>query len=451
MKTRQAFSFKDGTGKMLLLNISDIHFRYPTCNTGMDPDQPYRTRLIQDARDLSKRLGAVDAILVGGDIAFRGAPEEYDAALKWLKKLSEGCGCPLERVFVVPGNHDVDRSVITGSASVRNVQAAISGSNTKEQELRDQFGDREAGCSLLAPIEAYNEFAARFDCQLYASDKLFWHQDLELDDCTVLRVYGLTSTLLSGARGQDDTPQSLYLSPLQTVLNPADGVVNLVMCHHPPDWFIDRDDIEDAMAGRAAIQLFGHRHRQRLLRDPNYIRFSAAAVNPDRHEPGWEPGYNLIRLTASQKNGERVLDIEAHLRVWQTNPDMFRAKMAAQNDEIFRHRLRIYGEAPLHSKVVARSAETNLTPEKGVVFAECAELPAVVETTMSEERTRNLVLRFWDLASSERREIATQLGLLEDEEIRLPEPERYGRALARAGDRGLLDRVADEIEKRERH
>ena len=92
----------------------------------MDPDRPYRTRLIQDARDRTQTLGAVDAILVGGDIAFRGAPEEYAAALDWLKELSDQCGCPLERVFVIPGNHDVDRAVITGSASVRNVQAAIS-------------------------------------------------------------------------------------------------------------------------------------------------------------------------------------------------------------------------------------------------------------------------------------------------------------------------------------
>jgi len=163
----------------------------------MDPDRPYRTLLIQDARDRTRTLGAVDAILVGGDIAFRGAPEEYAAALDWLKELSDQCGCPLERVFVIPGNHDVDRAVITGSASVRNVQAAISNASNREKELRDQFSDAEAGRSLLAPVEAYNAFAARFNCQIYAPDKLFWHQDLQLDANTILRVYGLTSTLLS--------------------------------------------------------------------------------------------------------------------------------------------------------------------------------------------------------------------------------------------------------------
>jgi hypothetical protein len=36
---------------------------------------------------------------------------------------------------------------------------------------------------------------------------------------------------------------------------------------------------------------------------------------------------------------------------------------------------------------------------------------------MSDRDTRSLVLRFWDLASSQRREIALELGLLEKEEI----------------------------------
>jgi predicted phosphodiesterase len=415
----------------------------------MDPDLPYRMMLIQDARNFTKRLGSMDAILVGGDIAFAGAKEEYDAALEWLKELSQACNCSLDRVFLVPGNHDVDRKLITGSASVRNVQAAISGAINKEKELREQFFDTEAGHSLLAPIEAYNVFAARFNCQLYAPEKLFWHQDLQLAPNMILRVYGLTSTLLSGARGLDDTPQSLYLSPLQTVLNPVDGVVNLVMCHHPPEWLIDRDDVEDAICGRAAIHVFGHKHRQRIHREHNYIRFSSGAVNPDRNELGWEPGYNIIQLKTSEENGDRFLDIEAHLRVWQTNPDIFRAKMASTTDDVFRHRLRIYGESATvlgsapGASVVREPLSLKCTRDQDISTA------AQMEAAMTDERARNLVLRFWNLASSERREIALELGLLENEEIRLPEPERYGRALSRAGERGLLEKIADEIERRE--
>jgi len=67
---------------MLLLHISDIHFRAPDyLDPNLDPDRPYRTRLVQDVRAQVANLGPVGAILIGGDIAFRGAPEEYQVAM----------------------------------------------------------------------------------------------------------------------------------------------------------------------------------------------------------------------------------------------------------------------------------------------------------------------------------------------------------------------------------
>jgi 3',5'-cyclic AMP phosphodiesterase CpdA len=430
---------------MLLLHVSDIHFHHPICNTNMDPDLPYRTALVRDARDRIKKLGPVGAILVSGDIAYTGSAEEYEAAYKWLKELAHACGCPLERVYVIPGNHDVDRRIAKENLSARNVHRSIRAASptSRESELFAQFLHLETGSALFAPISAYNSFAAKFNCQVYAPDRLFWSQDLFFDDFTTLRFYGLTSTLLSGSDGQDDQPQNLYLSPLQTTLNPVDGIVNIVVCHHPPDWCMDSDEIEDAVRGRASLHFFGHKHRQRLHRDQSYVRFSAGAVNPDRNQRGWEPGYNIVRLEAVQIGETRHLEIEAHLLVWQTNPDMFRAKKDVGGEDVFRHRIAI----------TSASAAASSAPMRQVVESEIAPmktLEVAVEATMSDERTRNLVLRFWNLASSERREIALDLQIVSDEEIRkYPEPERYGRALRRAGERGLIERLADEIEKRE--
>jgi len=295
----------------------------------------------------------------------------------------------------------------------------------------------------MEPISEYNTFAARFDCQVYTPDKLFWHQDLPLDGETTLRIHGLTSTLLSGAGGQNDPKLSLYLSPLQTVLDPVDGVINLVMCHHPPDWLMDQDAVDDAVNGRAMLQFFGHKHRTRIHRDPHFVRFSAGAVNPERNAPAWEPGYNIVKVSVTSETGHRYLDVEAHLLVWQTNPDLFHPKLAAHNEAIYRHRMRL---PHLPTAKLRPTASVAISPV-AVPQLEPSTV-AEKETTMSD--TRNLVLRFWDLASSQRREIALELGLLEKDEItQLPEPERYGRALSRAGERGLLERVAEEIEKRE--
>ena len=243
---------------MLLAHISDIHFRFPECNGSMDPDRAYRTLLIRDLRERAQILGNVDAILVTGDIAYHGYPEEYTAAREWLIQLAEAGGINLEAVFVVPGNHDVDHRVINGDASVRNVQGAIAGARTekREQELRTQFMDSGASRSLLLPIQAYNDFAKEFECQLFPPEQLFWRQTIKLSNDISLCIHGLSSTLLSGAgaaRGEPDSRISLYLSPLQTALDPGDNIVNLVMCHHPPDWFLDQDDVEDAMRGRALV------------------------------------------------------------------------------------------------------------------------------------------------------------------------------------------------------
>ena len=295
---------------MLLLHISDIHFRSPPCLTpDQDPDRPYRTRMLQDVRDRVEELGPADAILIGGDIAFKGAPEEYQTAMEWIGELSSAACCLRERIFVIPGNHDVDRAIIRNMPAVRNAQAAIARADReqREHEFRTQIRDEETARALIAPLAAYNDFAKPFNCQVYLPDRLFWKQDLKLEEGVVLRLHGLTSTLLSGAEGQADTRGSLYLSPLQTVLDPADDVVNLVLCHHPPDWLLDQGDADDAICGRAAIHMFGHKHRQRITQERSYVRFGAGAVNPERNEPGWQPGYNLVNVEVTGFGQERML------------------------------------------------------------------------------------------------------------------------------------------------
>lgn len=436
---------------MLLLHISDIHFQHPLCDTNMDPNRPFRTELVRDVRSRCASLGKnVDALLVTGDIAYAAKQEEYQAAHKWLLEVAEASACTLERLFVVPGNHDVNRQANAQRAAIQNVHHAIL-SKTKAEDLERQFlrqfNDPDAGHALFASLEAYNLFAAPFSCNVYPKEKLFWVQDIELEHTVKLRLFGLTSTLLSGVDGQDDKPRhNLFLSPFQTQLDPEDNVVNAVLSHHPPDWFLDADDIEDAVKSRATLHFFGHRHRQRCDCNTNYIRFSAAAVNPDRHEAGWEPGYNLIDIHVARYGAEYCLEVVAHVFVWQTDPNGFRPKRFKDADYQI-HKL------PIRTRQLASVAvtETAHEGESSPMEAGTAVVNEIVnlEATMSDEHTRNIVLRFWKLRASERREVATTLDLIEASEIALPEAERYDRALRRASEIGLLDQLVEEVTKRE--
>jgi len=99
---------------MLLLHLSDIHLRKGEVGTAMDPNAHLRSELLRDAAAQCELIGAVpDAVLVSGDVAFAGDPEEYAYGLSWLDELCRSCRTPLSSVFVIPGNHDVLRSVVS--------------------------------------------------------------------------------------------------------------------------------------------------------------------------------------------------------------------------------------------------------------------------------------------------------------------------------------------------
>ena len=439
----------------MLLHISDIHFRAPDClDPNLDPDRPYRTLMLQDIRTRRAELETVGAILIGGDIAFKGAPEEYQTAMDWILELAAAAGCPLQRIFVIPGNHDVDRAIIRNTPAVQNAQAAIARADhhRRERQFRTQITDGDTARSLLAPLAAYNDFAKLFNCQVYLPERLYWKQDLKLGDGVLLRVHGLTSTLLSGAECQEDTRESLYLSPLQTVLDPVENVVNLVLSHHPPDWLMDQDAADDAICARGAIHMFGHKHRQRIRRDEEYVRFSAGAVTPERNDLGWQPGYNLVDVHVVGSGQARTLTVDAHLRQWQSNPDQYRPVLTQEGETVFRHSIRFPGphaNAPTAVLVASTSAGATDTSVAAEAVVTARERKADVEAAMGDTSTRDLVFRFWNLATSQRREISLRLGLISKEEISLPEPERYGRALIRAGERGKLDKLAREVAKKE--
>ena len=434
---------------MLLVHIADIHFRAPNCNNpDTDPDRPFRTRMLQDVRGRIQELGPADALLIGGDVAFKGDPQEYRAASVWLKEFAEACGCPLQRVFVVPGNHDIDRRVIRESPSIRNAQAAILQSDPSEREsaLRSQFSDEVSGHALVRPLKAYNEFAKVFDCQIYPPESLYWKQELPLEEGVQLRLYGLTSTFLSGVNGDDDVRGNLYLSPLQTVLDPVEDIVNLVLCHHPPDWCSDCDEIEDAVRGRAAIHLYGHKHRARVEQADGYIRCNVDAVNPDRQESGWQPGYNLINVSVLEANHERMIEVDAHVLQWQSSPELYRPMLTRGNDPVFRHRIVIPSRIPagaVEDPCYHTGARPTTERDRG------EEVAAEMEAPMVDDQMRNLVYRFWNLPSSQRRAIVRSLGLVDEEDLQRPEAERYGRALLQARKRGLLDDFACEVARRE--
>ncbi len=109
---------------LVFLHLSDIHFTKHSGRPG-DLDEDVRRELECDALEVRRRFDHFTGILVSGDIAFSGQAAEYDTAKSWLNQLCLSLGCAAEDVWVVPGNHDVDRVEVRASYGLQLVRSGL--------------------------------------------------------------------------------------------------------------------------------------------------------------------------------------------------------------------------------------------------------------------------------------------------------------------------------------
>ncbi|MEN9867442.1 MAG: hypothetical protein RL748_3032, partial [Pseudomonadota bacterium] len=101
--------------KLVWLHLSDIHF----LPTNEWQDSTARTALIKFlSEQLAHHQLKVDLIFCTGDIAFgalsnQSLGQQYAMARQFFDQVLALCGCDKSRLFVVPGNHDINRGSIS--------------------------------------------------------------------------------------------------------------------------------------------------------------------------------------------------------------------------------------------------------------------------------------------------------------------------------------------------
>lgn len=420
------------TKKLRFIHLSDIHFSNRVADVGFDPDRDIRNELMLDVEARCKTLGAADAVLVSGDIAFAGKKDEYDDAAIWLDAICDAASCDRDLVYTCPGNHDVDQQVIKDNPMIADGQEAVrSASNlyARDKTLMERLVQPVARNLFYAPLLEYNEFAARYGCSFYGDKESFaLDRDFDLNDGSILRLRSMNSALLSGLR---DTERSLFLGRNAWTMPRATNVTYMAMSHHPPSWLADQREIEGALSGRAKIQLFGHEHDQRVVPGRDWIKLFAGSVNPHRSEPNWRPGYNIIEIYV-EDGPVRTLVVDVHAREWQGEPPQFRAYEDVNNAPVHRVRLELPRLELGHRAPAAATSEEVLVADKGPLPA----IPSQVAPTM-----RHVMNRFFRLSLSQKNEIVGRLDLSDDADKGLPDFERFKLALFRAKQSSKLSEV----------
>lgn len=429
----------------VLVHLSDIHFRGGHSGTSHDLNTDLRDQLERDAKVMRDRLGAIHGIIVSGDIGFSGKKEDYAIAGKWLDSLCSRLDCPTENVWLVPGNHDVDREIIDKSKIIQALQRDIRSAGTSvDERLREcLYEDKEAGAALFKPLQAYSSFAARYRCEINEA-RFWWEDNLELNDGSTLRLHGATSTLVSSAL-DDDGAHRLLLGSAQTLLRQEDGVEHLFVCHHPPDWLQDRDAVEDMLRSRARIQLFGHKHAARGAQIDSSVRLVAGATHPDRAEAAWTPSYNIIVLSVERVAGRRYLQVDWYSRVWSRQDLCFRGELFGSAD-VRRYSLQLpnWTRPATGSGIQQTEPETRMEPAETSV-SQVGGSPVTGGRLVNP--ARKLTYRFMSLPYQVRLEVAQSLSLIEDEDSDLQEAQRYETYFRRANERGLLEKLWETVER----
>lgn len=298
----------DISATVTFIHLSDIHFRSTTLDDPFDLDADLRLQLEADLARVRELAGPVTGFLISGDIAFSGDPMQYDNVTHWFNRLSEIAGCSNDSIWVVPGNHDVDRRVIEQSPQtigsyhklLRDCDLDAIDLNL-EKLLRQDVTAKEV---LLKPLGPYEEFAERYGCG-FQDGRPYWHYELPSTAPYAFAIRGVNSVLISDESDSSSVDTSkLVIGRMQCQIPKDDCCLVISMCHHPLTWLRDAEAVSHLLDNRAVVQLSGHDHIFQVEERESGLSIKAGAVHPVRRG-SWQSRYRDLYEVAFARARER--------------------------------------------------------------------------------------------------------------------------------------------------
>lgn len=306
------------------LHLSDLHFT----SSGK-----YNSRIV--LRSLLNDIGLLieqkdlkpSFIIISGDIANTSQTQEYSVARVFLDKLLEITGVHKNRLFLVPGNHDVDRNAISVLSS--NARSVLRNRDSVNSLLENDDAERDL---IFKRFHNYRKFISRYfgaDSPYINKKDYFYVKKINVSDKSV-NIIGLNSAWLSGP--SDDKCQLVLgeyqvRTALDDVADEAD--LNLAVMHHPFEWLMDFDrlDVEPLLSRRCAYILHGHMHRTginlNINPDSETRVIAAGACYETRHLPNT---YNFVKLDLNAGKGMAYLRVYSDEQggFWTSNTAVYR-------------------------------------------------------------------------------------------------------------------------------
>ncbi len=291
-------------------------------------------KLTEDIRDrikISPELEKIDFIVFSGDLAYSGGKEdenEYARARKLFSEVLSATELNSDRLFIIPGNHDLNRGVIEDTIlpyppAIKGPLGSHNDFDT-ESKVKLWLENQDKLNSLLQPFSKLKNFVNQFNEKQKSPD---FASTLILDDIGEKKVglLGLNSALMAGRKntaGQVADQGNLIIGEPQIddgFEKIKDCDVRIAVMHHPLDWLhndIDGKHVEQYFREFHFI-LCGHRHQSKAITaggtQGKYLTIAAGATYSSRD---YSNAYNFVYFDPDENR------VKVYLRLW--NDDLGR-------------------------------------------------------------------------------------------------------------------------------
>lgn len=276
------------------LQISDFHLR-----EGQEWAQD--VVLSEMCRDIVTRR-PVDFILATGDLAFSGKAAEYELSRAFFDEVMRVSGVHRERIFFIPGNHDVDRSqqklAFTGARHTLRSQ----------NEVDVLLGSPEDSMALRERQASYYRFQEEYlggQDREWTPDGLGYVSTITIEDLRIA-IVGFNSAWL--AEGGVEDHGKLLIGERQVIdalgiANGKDAHLIIGMGHHPLHLLNEFDyrPVQRRITENCQFYHCGHLHDPEAYgagrTDTQCLTVAAGASFESRHAHN---AYSLISLDVMQ-------------------------------------------------------------------------------------------------------------------------------------------------------
>lgn len=285
--------------KITWLHISDIH---------LNIQHEFDVKIVLDEllKDITNQIKnndlQPDFIVVTGDISFSSKPEEYELAKKFFDDLLEATSIPKDRLFIVPGNHDVDRKTL------KSISLDIGKTLIDRDKTNESLGDDEERSFILGRFHNYKNFINEYfkDQGIHFDENTYFYVKKISVAGLKIGILGLNSSWLSSSDADRGRLQLGERQIRKTLDDSRDVDFRVALLHHPFDWLQDfeRGYVDSLLFDNCQFILNGHMHRQDILElrapDSEAVIIPAGAIYESRN---YSNSYNFVKLDPEQQNG----------------------------------------------------------------------------------------------------------------------------------------------------